>query len=228
MRSMRQFTLGSLGVLVFTSVATAGDGIVILDQIGNNGDSWMAGAATSSQHPPGDPQGAFSTVDNFSVVGDAVRITQVEGVTAALQNFNAWNLVQGWTVNIYSSLEAAENDFYGDVYTQTFKAPDSMTDGFSFIFDGPSELVSFGVDVVVGPGDYWLGITMENDGDVNGSVGIRASNVGDGGAWFAVPGQNSSFQVGNAAAFRVTGTEVPGPGALAVLLLAASRTRRRR
>ena len=214
--------------LLAAGPALAGDGVVVMDQIGSNGDSWMAGSATSSQHPPDNPQGAFSTIDNFSVTGDALRLTQIEGVTAALQNFTSYDLVLSWTVNIYSSLEAAETDFFGDVFTQTFDTPDSMTDGFSFVFDGPSELISFGIDAVVDPGDYWVGITMENDSALNGTVGIRGSFVGDGGAWFAVPDQNSSFQVGNPAAYRVTGTAVPSPGAFLVLGLGGLLTRRRR
>lgn len=223
-----QFTLGTVTLFAVIGVANAGASqFTVLDQIGSLGDSWMLGAS-SSQFSPGDPQGAFTTVDNFTIT-EPTRITRVEGVIGGLQNFVSFDLIDSWTVQIYSSLSGASKDFFGDALSVSFDTPTSMTNGFSSFLGFPSEITSFDIDVVLQPGEYWLGIAMGNDGKTNGTIGVRASIVGDGPAFFAVPSQGSSFALSAPAAYRIFGeTVVPAPGAVLLLIPLGLPSRRRR
>ncbi|MHC5022562.1 MAG: hypothetical protein ACYTGG_01445 [Planctomycetota bacterium] len=223
------FTISLLTSSGLAPLAAAGS-IEVLDQIGGPGDVWMAPASSSSQFPPGQPQSAFSTVDNFIVTGEPVRITRIQAVVNGLQNFVGFDLIQSWNVQIYSSLDAATSDYFGDSFSQSFDTPDDLTSGFSSFGGFASEIATFNVDVILEPGEYWLGVAMENDSAINGTVGIRHSIVGDGPALFAVPSQGDSFPLGFAAAYSVTGMEVPGPAAASLFGLAAllAPTRRRR
>jgi hypothetical protein len=203
---------------------------VIFDQIGGS-PAFLAGSSSSSQFDPATPGGVFATVDNFTVSplaegpASQVRLTRFQAIVTGLQNFASFDLVQSWNVQLFSSLAAAASSHIGDVYSATFSAPTLLTDGYSPL----GELATFDIDAVVSPGEYWVALTMGNVGAENGTVGIRHSVLGDGPCYFAVPSQQSSFPLGNPAAYRMFGEAVPGPGASAALgvgLLLLGRRRR--
>jgi hypothetical protein len=197
----------------------AGD-IVILDQIGPS-PAFLAGSSSGSQFNPANPALGSVTIDNFTISGPApMRLTGVEAVVAALINFNSYELVESWTVQIYSSPEAAVATEIGDVFSVTFAGPASLTSGYDALYQ--SELASFDVDVVLSPGDYWIGVAMGNVSAENGVVGIRHSLLGDGPAYLAVSSVSQIAPVAPAA-YRITGVIVPAPPALAALLLLALR-----
>ncbi len=211
-------------VCTFGAGAYGGD-IVILDQIGPS-PAFLAGSSSGSQFNPANPALGSVTIDNFTISGPApVRLTGVEAVVAALINFNSYELVESWTVQIYSSPEAAVATEIGDVFSVSFAGPASLTSGYDGLFQ--SELASFDVDVVLSPGEYWLGVAMGNVSAVNGVVGIRHSFLGDGPAYLAVSSVSQIAEVAPAA-YRITGTVVPGPSALCLLVLGAAAQRRRR
>ena len=104
--------MGMKGIWASVAVYTVGAGahaadIVILDQIGPS-PAFLAGSSSGSQFNPASPAIGSVTIDNFTISGAApVRLTGVEAVVAALINFNSYELVESWTVQIYSSPEAA-------------------------------------------------------------------------------------------------------------------------
>jgi hypothetical protein len=198
--------------------AVHGGDVVILDQIGPS-PAFLAGSSSGSQFNPASPALGSVTIDNFTISGAApVRLTGVEAVVAALINFSSYELVESWTVQIYSSPEAAVATEIGDVFSVSFAGPATLTSGYDGLFQ--SELASFDVDVVLSPGDYWIGVAMGNVSAVNGVVGIRHSLLGDGPAYLAVSSVSQIAPVAPAA-YRITGSVVPGPSALAAILLLA-------
>ena len=214
-------TLGLIaGGLALTLPARAGD-IVFLDQIG--GGVFNPTALSSSQFPPGRPESAITTVDNFTLqsptfAGAPLRITRIEAAVAGLQNFVSFELIDSWTIQIYSSLDASTQSLFGDLHSESFGFPDALTDGFSSFGGMPVELATFDVDIVLDPGTYWLAVVMGNDFSLNGTSGLAGSAIGGGTAFFSGPGLGDSFPLGNPAAYRIIGTVIPGPGAALFLM----------
>jgi len=214
-------------VALWSPVATAD--FVLMDQIGDL-DGTLASSASSSQFNPATPEHGSITVDNFMVEANDVagaeglRLTRLEAVVAQLAGNPSYNLVDSWTVQIYSSLEVAKTGVLGDVHSQSFKAPDSLikvNDGF---FD--SALVSFAIDVELEFGEYWMPVAMGNSD--NGVVGIRHSLIGDGPSALIFTQAGNQEEVG-ASAYRIHATTIPGPASLALVLLCrTSRSSRRR
>lgn len=224
-------TLASAGMLL-SPVANAGD-VVLFDQIGD--EPFIATALSSSQFQPGSPEGAVTTVDNFTLdpggfAGTPLRITRIEATVAALQDVNGFGLIDSWTIQIYSSLDASTQSLEGDLYSASFGFPDNLTDGFSSFFGKPVELATFDVDVVLDPGEYWITVAMGNDSNLNGIVGIAGSSIGDGPAYFSGPGLGDFTALGNPAGYRLIGAPVPGPGGTFVIgwaIAVCCRPRRR-
>jgi len=216
--------LGAFGIL---TGGAAGE--LLLDQIG--GEPFTPTALSSSQFPPGMPERAFTTVDNFSLPdsdnGSSFHITQIEAVVAGINNFVSWDLVDSWTIQIYSSLEVSTQTLFGDVYSATFDFPDALTDGFATFGGRPVELATFDVDFLLAPGDYWMTVAMGNLGATNGTVGIAGSSIGDGPAYFSGPGPGASTPLSRPAAYRIIGA-VPAPPAAIVLVAGLAVGKRRR
>jgi hypothetical protein len=218
--------------LAATAVSAPALGEVLFDQIGPA--PFNPVSLTSSQFPIGDPDSAFTTVDNVTLAdpgtgsGDALRITSIEATVARLSGNGSFNFLQSWTVQIYSSLELSFMSLEGDVASLTFATPDSLTTGYASFFGDPVELAQFDVDIVVDPGQYWMTVAMENDGSENGTFGIAHSSLGDGSSWFSGPGAGASIPVSNAAGYRIFGEAVPGPGAAMLLAIAGVAGPRRR
>ncbi len=217
-----------MGGLALGSSTSAGD-IVFLDQIG--GGVFNPTALSSSQFSPGRPEGAITTVDDFTLqspfAGAPLRITRIEAAVAGLQKFVSFDLIDSWTIQIYSSLEASTQSLFGDIHSESLGFPDALTDGFSSFGGMPIELATFDVDIVLDPGTYWLAVVMGNDFSLNGTSGIAGSAIGGGTAFFSGPGIGDFFALGNPAAYRIIGTVIPGPGA-ALFLMWIPFARRRR
>jgi hypothetical protein len=213
----------ALAVLCAPTAAVRGGEVVVLDQIGGS-PGFLAGSASGSQFNPATPALGSVTIDDFTVAGAPLHVTRVEAVVAALINFQSWELVDTWTVQIYSSPEAAVATEVGDVYSASFAGPASLTSGYSPLFQ--SELASFDVDVMLAPGQYWIGVAMGNVSAVNGVVGIRHSFLGNGPAYLAVSSVSQIAEVAPAA-YRITGTIIPAPPALWAAAVLAARRRRR-
>ena len=82
--------IGAIGTCTTTTIG----GNVLFDQIRD--DPFNATALSSSQFAPGMPEGAITTVDNFSVpqndLGTPYHITQIEAAVAGVNNFVSFDL----------------------------------------------------------------------------------------------------------------------------------------
>jgi hypothetical protein len=220
----------SCAVVALSSTTLAQAEIVVLDQIGDG--PFDPQALSSSQFPPGVPESAITTVDNFSLLesvhGGAVRVTSIQATVAGLSEFMSFELVDSWTIQVYSSLEGSYESLTGDVYSASFDFPSTLTKGFAHFFGSPVELATFDVDFILPSGDYWMTVAMGNDFAENGVVGIAGSFFGDGPAWFSGPGIGDAVPLGSPAGYRILGEAVPGPAGLWLLVPALVVRRRRR
>ncbi len=229
---MKENKLACLAAIIAVSISSSvvDAEIIILDQIGESPSS-LAGSSSSSMFNPGTPEYGGVTMDNFAIdgspFGDAssMRITSIEAVVAGLWDFVSWDLVDSWSVQIYSSVDAAKHTVIGDVYSQSFTEPSTLKLGYDNLYD--DALASFNVDFVLDPGEYWLSVVMGNEYDLNGVVGIRHSQLGDGQSWLVSSPGGESAKV-NASAYRIKGTVVPAPSAWVALALVGVVRRRRR
>ena len=81
-------------------------------------------------------------------------------------------------------------------------------------------------------GTYWIGITPANAYGTNGQTGVHQSTLGNGGGAQANPAGAFGFgpyqMTGVNYAYRLEGSAIPAPGAIALLGLAGIASRRRR
>ena len=81
-------------------------------------------------------------------------------------------------------------------------------------------------------GTYWIGVTAHNGFGTNGQTGVMCSNLGNFNAHQANPADGFGFgglqNTSDNAAYSITGTAIPAPGALALFGIAGLATRRRR
>ena len=222
------FGLGAVATLAVTGFASAD---VIMDQIGTMDGANTAGGSISATQEFID-YGAYSIVamDDFSISEDM-------NLTSASMILGGWNgypgdpgLVQGYTISIFSSVEAAAGNLFGDVlavWSDPVAADAAWTGG--------GHLMTFDLGgAFLAAGDYWLGITPLNHFAAGGGqTGVWQSDIGDNsghqanpGGGFGMPG---NWQATNANyAYSLEGTAIPAPGALALLGLAGFAGRRRR
>jgi len=208
------------------SVFALGD--VLMDQIGAADGSNLDGSIGASQIFEDSFAGySIAAIDDFTLDGDY----NIDSVAFVL---NGWNGYAGsaavieYTVNIYSSIEAAGASLIGDVYSSTGSA--SGDGGWT----GSGELMSMLTDgLTLGAGTYLLSVTPRNDFGSNGQTGIMTSDLGNANGYQANPNGGFGFgpyqQTGANYAYGMSGSLVPAPGALALLGLAGlAGTRRRR
>ena len=123
--------LGAFAV-VLSSSPVAGD--LLFDQIGD--EPFSPTAMSSSQFGPKSPDSAITTVDNFSLFGtsdgDPIRLTRIEAAVGGLTNFVGFELIDSWTVQIYSSLEASYTNLEGDIFSASFETGDAT--GWSAVY----------------------------------------------------------------------------------------------
>lgn len=203
-------------------------GDVLMDQIGAYDGSNLDGSIGASQIFEESFAGYnIAAIDDFTLA-EASNIDSVSFV------MNGWNGYAGsagvieYTVNIYSSIDAAGASLTGDVFSATGSA--SADGGWT----GSGELMSMLTDgLTLDAGTYLLSVTPRNDFSGNGQTGIMASDIGNANGYQANPNGGFGFgayqQTGKNYAYGMNGSVVPAPGALALLGLAGlAGTRRRR
>lgn len=215
-----------------------------MDQIGNDGSAFSAANVSASQWFEEANQGfRVIVIDDFTVDGSNNMLQSFSAVVGGWNGFaGQWTAVSGWRVEIYSSPQAAEANLIGDVASvhyenQGWSSIDTNWVPGSLNFNA---LVEFDLgNLVLNPGSYWIGLTIDHTfGGGGGQVGVATGStfVGNPGglnAWQANPGGGFGFTLqplspAADAAYRLVGTAVPAPGALALLGLAGLAARRRR
>ncbi|MDP6986675.1 MAG: hypothetical protein QGG74_01400 [Phycisphaerales bacterium] len=213
--------------LLLAAVTSAAAGETLYDQIGNDDGSALAGDIYSSMHfLPVLPE----TSDIAAV--DAVTIAQrsdVDGVEFVLNGWGGFDgpgAVTNWQVNVYSDLEAAASNLIGNILSQD--SDPIFIEGWA----GDGWLVRLPVSLTLDPGVYLLSVIMSNPYPDNGWAGVATSTLGDDQAWQVSPGGNYVFspfiEAPDNLAYRLTGTPVPSPGTMTLLLAASLIARRRR
>ncbi len=202
---------------------------VLFDQIGPA--SGAAGANDiygSMRFLPSGPETTdltLAAVDNFTLHAES-QIDAVEFV------FDGWAALAGpqdverWEVNIYSDLEAATSNLIGDLLSDASEPIVIDTWG------GDGWLIRLPINLKLVSGAYFVSVIMSNPYPDNGWVGVATSVIGDGTAWQVSPNGDyvfsPSIEAPDNLAYRLTGTAVPAPSSvvLVVAVLAAKRRRR--
>jgi MYXO-CTERM domain-containing protein len=206
---------------------------VIMDQIGSmDGGNTVGGTVSASQDF--DAYGAYDVVsiDDFTI-GSAMNLTSASMVLGGWNGFTGHEGIEGYTVSIFSSVEAAGNSIYGDI--ASIYLINGVDPGISYspMWGGEySWLVSFDMSgVSLSAGTYWIGVTPSNAYGDNGQTGVYQSDIGDSSGWQGNPSGAFGFitqATGANYAYSLEGSGVPAPGALALLGLAGLASRRRR
>jgi len=216
--------LTAVATCALTAFASAD---VIMDQIGDMDGSAQVANISASQ----DFEDAYNAYDVIAI--DDFTIDTAMNLSSASMVLGGWNGfagsagVDGYTVSIFSSTDAAGASIFGDVLAIAFGAGDLSADWM-----GGGELLTFDLGgVELAAGTYWIGITPANAYAANGQTGAYQSSIGDNGGYQANPAGAFGFitqPTGTNYAYRLDGTGVPAPGALALLGLAGLAGRRRR
>jgi len=214
-----------------------------MDQIGNDGSVFAtAGVSASQWFEEANAGFRIAVIDNFTVDATNNNLQSFAAVVGGWNGFvGQWNDVLGWRVEIYSSPQAAEMDLVGDVASVHYGNQGWSSIDTNFVPGSANfhALVEFDLNsLILNPGEYWIGLTIDHTFTGGGGqvgVGTRASGgvPGDLNAMHANPlgGFGFTLQALNPAAdaaYRLVGTAVPAPGALALLGLAGLAARRRR
>jgi MYXO-CTERM domain-containing protein len=205
---------------------------VIMDQIGDMDGSSTAGGSISASQDFETAYDAYDVValDDFTI-DTAMNLTSASMVLGGWNGFAGSGGVTGYTVSIFSSVEAAGNSIFGDVLNVYLLAG---SQGVTIDTDwaGGGELVTFDMlTFSLDAGTYWIGITPDNAFAGNGQTGAYHSDLGDASGAQANPSGAFGFitqPTGANYAYRLDGTAVPAPGVLALLGLAGFAGRRRR
>jgi uncharacterized protein (TIGR03382 family) len=100
-------------------------------------------------------------------------------------------------------------------------------------WDGDGWLIRLPINLTLSSGTYLVSTIMSNPYPDNGWIGVATSVIGDNTAWQVSPNGDYVFspyiQAPDNLAYRLTGTAVPAPASLVLILagLAAQRRRRR-
>ncbi len=210
------------------AISTFASADVIMDQIGSmDGANTANGSISASQDF--DAYGAYDIVamDDFTI-GSDMNLTSASMVLGGWNGYAGTDGVTGYTVSIFSSVEAAGVDIFGDVMFMYFDVASVSGD-----WTGGGDLVSFDLGgFALAAGSYWIGITPFNAFGDNGQTGAYQSDIGDNSGAQANPTGAFGFgpyqSTGANYAYSLEGTGVPAPGALALLGLAGFASRRRR
>lgn len=200
---------------------------VLWDQIGADTGEHLTGDIYGSMHflPEIPLTSDLAAVDAFTLEQHST-VDAVEFVLDGWAAFDGPDDVTNWQVNIYSDLEAAASNLVGNILSQQ-----SMPI-FVENWTGDGWLVRLPITLAIDPGTYLLSVLMSNPYPDNGWVGVATSSIGDDQAWQISPGGNYVFspyiEAPDNLAYRLTGTSVPAPGGLAVLLFITMCSRRQR
>ena len=203
-----------------------------MDQIGAYDGSDTTGSLMASQiFEAGFDVYNVGLLDDFTLD----QTTDMNSISAIIGGWNGYagtEGIMGYSVNIYMSAEDAGNSLDGFV---SLYLENGVNPGISYdsSWAGGGDHVTLDLSgVSLDAGTYWISVTAHNEFGSNGQTGVMGSNIGNFDAWQANPGGGFGFgglqQTGNNAAYSMTGTAIPAPGALALLGIAGLATRRRR
>ena len=224
MRNKNSLGLAAVATCALTAFASAD---VIMDQIGSmDGANTAGGSVSASQDFDAYADYDVVALDDFTI-NSAMNLSSASMVLGGWNGYDGLVGVNGFTVSIFSSVDAAGASIYGDVLAVWF---DTASENGDWLGDG--DLISFDLGgVELAAGSYWIGITPANAYGTNGQTGVFASDIGDNSGHQANPAGAFGFvtqPTGANYAYRLDGTGVPAPGALALLGLAGIAARRRR
>jgi hypothetical protein len=230
-----KFVLPLLAVGAFVMTANADD--LFLDQIGAADGSDVAGQNTyaSQYFEAGYEVYHVAAMDDFVMPYDGY-VTSVEAVISGWNGYAGLNGVVDYSILFFNSPQEAGA---GPTLLAASVAAvlDVQYDSVQLAFTGTSlqDLVQFNTNVALSAGTYWVAVLPENPFGTNGQTGAMGSVLGDLNAYQANPAGGFGFPNGYQMidppmnlAYRLYGTEIPAPGALALLGLAGLARRRRR
>ena len=209
-------------------IAAVATGDVLINQIGPMDGSAMAGNTYGSMRflPDSPLTHDLAAMDNFTL-NQSNLLDGVEFVLDGWYYFDDPNDILQYEVNIYSDIQAATENLTGDVYASISEPL------FIESWTGTGYLIRLAIDVVLGPGDYFLSVIMSNPYPDNGWVGVATSDLGDDSAWLVSPNGDYVFspfmETSDNLAYRVTGsTTLPAPASITLLIYVLAMTTRRR
>ncbi len=221
----------AFGATLCASVVATASADVIFDNIGNmDGSDMVAGSvAASQQFEASFAQYDIAAVEDFSIeVG--MTLNSISFVLGGWNGYAGYGGVEGYIVNIYSSIDAAGSGLNGDVlymhagseYAEASSSWGGDLDHMTIDFGGAA----------LNAGDYFISVVPINAFGVNGQTGIGISNIGGDNGYQANPGGGFGFgnyvQTGANYAYSLDGSVIPGPAAFCLLGIAGATIRRRR
>jgi len=205
---MKNFTT-CICIMGLSGVAVAD---ISFDQIGDMDGSGIADNIMACQDFEADFD-IYDVVvaDNFT--GDGSAIDGVEMVMGGWNGFVDPSSVAGYTVNLYSSPDAAGATLIGDVGSNYVDAADATVNAD---WMGANFLIGMSAGVTSAVGDQLFGIVPSNDFGTGGQTGCADSNLGDAiSAIQANPGGGFGFgawqEAGAEAAYRIGDFQLPDP-----------------
>jgi len=226
--------LGNLCAIgAICSVGSFSTADVIMDQIGDFSGSDMSGTGLMASQIFEAAFGQYNigVLDDFTL-DSTTDLNSISAVIAGWNGYAGTDGIMGYSVNIYMSAEDAGNNLDGFVslYLDNGVNPGVSYDD-TWLGDGAHVTLDLN-GVTLDAGTYYISVVAHNEFGSNGQTGVMNSNLGNFDAWQANPGGGFGFgglqQTGNNAAYSMTGTAIPAPGALALLGMAGLATRRRR
>ena len=227
---MKLMKLG-LTAAVTCGLAAFASADVIMDQIGDGSSQYSIGASQDFA----EPYDAYDViaVEDFTI-GEAMDLSSASMMLGGWNGFAGSAGVIGYTVSIFSSLDAAGTSIFGDI--ASIYLVNGVDPGVTYDTDwaGQGEYVTLDMSgVSLAAGTYYIGIAAHNDFGANGQTGVYfGDDLGDGSGAQANPSGAFGFgpyqMTGVNYAYRLDGNAVPAPGVLALLGLAGLASRRRR
>ena len=218
----------AFGATLCASVVATASADVIFDNIGNmDGSDMVTGnMAASQQFESGFAVYDIAAIDDFSFAGGT--LDSVSFILGGWNGYAGWGGVEGYTVNVYSSIAAAGNSLLGDVLSMTFGSAD-----YNGFWGGDLDYMSIDLGgVALGAGDYFISVVPINQYGINGQTGIGMSTIGGDNGYQANPGGGFGFGSTNPTganyAYSLDGSVIPGPAAFCLLGIAGATIRRRR
>lgn len=217
----------AFGATLCASVVATASADVIFDNIGNmDGSDMVAGSVHASQQFESNfAVYDIAAIEDFSFAGGTLN--SVSFVLGGWNGYAGFGAVEGYTVNVYSSIAAAGGDLFGDVLSMTFSNADA-----SALWGGDLDHMTIDLGgVALGAGDYFFSVVPINAFGVNGQTGIGLSTIGGDNGWQANPGGGFGFNTnptGANYAYSLNGSVIPGPAAFCLLGIAGATIRRRR
>ena len=218
----------AFGATLCASVVATASADVIFDNIGAMDGSDMV---IGNMHASQDFEDAYNVydiaaVDDFSFSGGT--LDSVSFILGGWNGYAGWGGVEGYTVNVYSSIAAAGNNLAGDVLSMTFGSAD-----YNGFWGGENDYMSIDLGgVALGAGDYFISVVPTNAFGSNGQTGIAMSYLGGDNGYQANPGGGFGFGSTNPTganyAYSLDGSVIPGPAAFCLLGIAGATIRRRR